>query len=220
MRALILLHRWLGVAFCLLFAMWFASGIVMHFVPFPALTEAERFAGLAPIDLASVEHGPAEAVGASGIDGRHAHAAGAAKRWAGLSDRWLVARGRASRRRSFGCRRAFARLGAGDCDAIMRATAMWMPRAADVRRAERSTISGPCRAAFDPHRPLYRIALNDAPGTELYVSSTTGEVVLDTARRERAGIMSAASRTGFIRRHCAATRRHGAGWYGGSRSWR
>jgi hypothetical protein len=29
------LHRWWGVAFCLLFAMWFASGIVMHFVPYP-----------------------------------------------------------------------------------------------------------------------------------------------------------------------------------------
>ena len=58
MRALILLHRWLGVAFCLLFAMWFATGIVMHFVPFPALTEAERFAGLAPIDLASAAARP------------------------------------------------------------------------------------------------------------------------------------------------------------------
>ena len=46
MHAIVLLHRWLGIAFCLLFAMWFASGIVMHFVPFPSLTEAERFAGL------------------------------------------------------------------------------------------------------------------------------------------------------------------------------
>src|ERR1700676_598991 len=69
MRALILLHRWLGVAFCLLFAMWFATGIVMHFVPFPALTEADRFAGLAPIDLANIEPGPAEAIGASGLSG-------------------------------------------------------------------------------------------------------------------------------------------------------
>jgi hypothetical protein len=34
LRALTLFHRWLGVAFCLLFATWFASGIVMHFVPF------------------------------------------------------------------------------------------------------------------------------------------------------------------------------------------
>ena len=40
-RALILLHRWLGVTFCLFFAMWFATGIVMHFMPFPALTEAD-----------------------------------------------------------------------------------------------------------------------------------------------------------------------------------
>ena len=70
MRALILLHRWLGVAFCLLFAMWFATGIVMHFVPFPALTEADRFAGLAPIDLAGVKHGPAEGLGSSGHRGR------------------------------------------------------------------------------------------------------------------------------------------------------
>src|SRR5215469_18865002 len=40
MHSLTALHRWWGVAFCLLFAMWFASGIVMHFVPFPARSEA------------------------------------------------------------------------------------------------------------------------------------------------------------------------------------
>ncbi|HKD74912.1 MAG TPA: hypothetical protein VKB76_05430 [Ktedonobacterales bacterium] len=39
MRALATLHRWWGVAFCLLFIMWFASGIVMHFVPLPARSE-------------------------------------------------------------------------------------------------------------------------------------------------------------------------------------
>jgi hypothetical protein len=38
---------------------------------------------------------------------------------------------------------------------------------------------------FDIHRPLYRIALNDDAGTDIYVSSATGEVVLDTTRRER-----------------------------------
>ena len=41
MRVLTPVHRWLGILFFLLFAMWFASGIVMHFVPFPALTEAD-----------------------------------------------------------------------------------------------------------------------------------------------------------------------------------
>ena len=68
MKALVLLHRWLGVGFCLLFAMWFASGIVMHFVPFPELTEAARFAGLPAIDVSRIRHGPDEAVVASHVE--------------------------------------------------------------------------------------------------------------------------------------------------------
>ena len=35
MRFLVTLHRWWGIAFCLLFAMWFATGLVMHFAPYP-----------------------------------------------------------------------------------------------------------------------------------------------------------------------------------------
>src|SRR5262249_31322169 len=68
MGAMVLLHRWLGIAFCLLFAMWFATGIVMHFVPFPSLTEAERFAGLAPVEDARVAIGSSDAVRACGLE--------------------------------------------------------------------------------------------------------------------------------------------------------
>src|SRR4051794_9484680 len=67
LRPLTVLHRWLGVAFCLLFAMWFATGIVMHFVPFPALTEAGRIAGLAPVDPSGIAHGPGAAAIASRV---------------------------------------------------------------------------------------------------------------------------------------------------------
>ena len=67
MGAIVFSHRWLGIAFCLLFAMWFASGIVMHFVPFPSLTEAERFAGLAPVERAQPIIAVVDAVAASGI---------------------------------------------------------------------------------------------------------------------------------------------------------
>src|SRR5215210_1120612 len=56
MRPLVLAHRWLGIAFCLLFAMWFASGIVMRFIAYPSLTEEERIAGLAtPADVREIE---------------------------------------------------------------------------------------------------------------------------------------------------------------------
>ncbi len=40
-------------------------------------------------------------------------------------------------------------------------------------------------SGLHPHRPLHAVALNDPAGTELYVSSVTGEVVRDTSALER-----------------------------------
>jgi hypothetical protein len=99
------LHRWWGVAFCLLFAMWFASGIVMHFVPFPARHE-----------MPTTPEIDARRASAERID----------------YDQW--------------------------------------------------TVSG----EFDHDRPLERIALVDDAGTEVYLSSATGTVVLTTTRSARA----------------------------------
>ena len=183
MKALVLLHRWLGIGFCLLFAMWFASGIVMHFVPFPSLDEDARFAGLLPIDLSQVRHGPDEAAIASNkeqvrrvrllqrMDGPVYITSGGsglvAVHATDLSDASVkseqlaldIAQAHARRR---GIDAAHATLdGVADYD-------QW------------SVPNG-----FDHHRPLYRVALNDVAGTELYVSSTTGEVVLATTRNER-----------------------------------
>ena len=56
-------------------------------------------------------------------------------------------------------------------------------RAEIVARADYDQWSVP--NGFDRHRPLFRVALGDAAGTEIYVSSRTGEVVLDTTRSER-----------------------------------
>ena len=41
-RWLYIVHRWVGIASALLFAMWFASGLVMLYVPYPSLSERER----------------------------------------------------------------------------------------------------------------------------------------------------------------------------------
>src|ERR1700679_2236096 len=100
MLLLATLHRWWGIAFCLLFAMWFASGIIMHFVPFPARnTSSVSPPAIAPslADTATIDY-----------------------------DQWTVA---------------------GD---------------------------------YDRDRPLKRIALNDAAGTEIYISSATNAAVLST----------------------------------------
>ena len=53
-RALYWTHRWLGVVGCLLFAMWFFSGVVMMYVAFPALTDDERHAISARVGCARI----------------------------------------------------------------------------------------------------------------------------------------------------------------------
>ena len=181
MRVLTLVHRWLGILFCLLFAMWFASGIVMHFVPFPALTETERIYGLAVVERSPGLRNPAEAAGAI----RDATRVRLLQR----VDRpvYLVSGG--SGIKALGADNLSDATVRSENLALAIATDHAQRRKLDVTQAalagltaiDQWTVSG----AFNRHRPLYRIALNDAGGTELYVSSTTGEVVGDTTGRER-----------------------------------
>jgi uncharacterized iron-regulated membrane protein len=42
-------HRWTGIVLCILFAIWFVSGVVMMYVPFPSFRAEERVAVAAPI---------------------------------------------------------------------------------------------------------------------------------------------------------------------------
>src|ERR1700721_648823 len=51
-------HRWAGVVLCLLFAVWFASGAVLHFVSFPSLSRSDQRAGGEAIDLSRVLMAP------------------------------------------------------------------------------------------------------------------------------------------------------------------
>ena len=155
MGLLAALHRWWGVAFCLLFAMWFASGIVMHFMPFPARSEVGR-------------------VGGSAVGGdREIHSEQGALRIA------------AAHARSLGLDPSRTTVTLIDDD-------QW-------------TVAGD----FDSDRPLYRIAVNDAAGTEIYVSSAKGDVVLFTTRS-----MRLANYFGSIAHWIYPTvlRRHGKAW--------
>lgn len=183
MGALALAHRWLGILCCMPFAMWFASGIVMHFVPFPALSSVEKFSGLVPIDLSGELREPAAAVAASGLDGGlrvvlQRRPDGPVYRIAGtgtigtLSARDL--------RPAMVDSAPLASMIAEDW-ARRRGLDVSGASAAEMVLRDQWTVAG----HFDSHRPLYRSALNDRTATELYVSSTTGEVVLDTNGHER-----------------------------------
>src|SRR5205085_8600776 len=184
MRALIFIHRWLGIPFSLLFAMWFASGIVMHFVPFPALTEGERFDGLAVIDFTQVTHGAADTVRASTLKD-----AMRVRLWQRVDGPVYLTSNDVGMNALHAADLTSASVDSEDLSLAIavdhaRRRGIDVARAMFVETADYDQWTVP--NGLDLHRPLYRIALNDAYGTELYVSSTTGEVVRDTTRRERA----------------------------------
>jgi hypothetical protein len=183
LRPLILLHRWFGVAFCLLFAMWFASGIVMHFVRFPVFSESERIVAMAPIDLTAVRYTPAQAVAASEIGEvlrvRLIQRADGPVYIVSGSDTVKALRA--------------TNLGEASVQSAEVAIVLASP---GEHRTDLTNISAPVALEiltdqwtvseqYAPHRPLYRVALNDPAGTERYVSGTTGEVVLTTTRNQR-----------------------------------
>ncbi|MGJ5177504.1 PepSY domain-containing protein [Bradyrhizobium oligotrophicum] len=182
-RALILAHRWLSIPLGPLFVLWFATGIVMHYVPFPAQTESERFARLAPLDLAAGLRSPAEALAAVGID--HPGRIRLLQRVDGpvyvITDADLSVAVHADTLAAADVTDAELALSIARVNAQRRGIGGNGAAAAALDGYDQWTVPN----RFDPHRPLFRIALNDGDGTELYVSSRTGEVVLDTTRFER-----------------------------------
>ena len=67
-RALIFVHRWLGIALCLLFLLWFPSGIGMMYFPMPSVTPAAHFERLPILQASKVMVSPGEAAEKLGVD--------------------------------------------------------------------------------------------------------------------------------------------------------
>jgi hypothetical protein len=65
-RSAILVHRWLGVALCLVFMLWFSSGIGMMYWEFPEVTAADRLERAPALKSAAIQLSPREAFAALG----------------------------------------------------------------------------------------------------------------------------------------------------------
>ena len=63
-RSLVFLHRWLGVAVCLFFLVWFPSGIGMMYWDFPSVTDEDRLERSAALDPSAIRISPGEALAA------------------------------------------------------------------------------------------------------------------------------------------------------------
>ncbi len=206
-RWLYLSHRWLGIALCLLFAAWFVSGVVMMYVGFPQLDRDERFAGLPALDFASARLSPADAVArlrdadfaTVGAPDRNLPRVGSSEAAAPVAVRLGMLQGRPVYHVHLGGTIQPRTLFADDGELLQRVTpAMALQAALEFAQRQRGVVFTDARhaewvqtdqwtlsAVMNIHRPLHRIELGDAAGSELYVSSVTGEVVRDTARTER-----------------------------------
>lgn len=173
MRWLFLLHRYLGIAVGVLMVMWCVSGVVMMYVGYPALDPQVRLSRLAPlawndcchISAAALED--AEPVGSIGVEMlagrpvlrlRGAEADGLIDLISGMPIDQVSAAQAAQVAAAFGPTPTPRLLGEIDYD-------QW-------------TVG-------DGAAPLYHFAIGDQDGTELYVSSASGEAVQLTTARAR-----------------------------------
>lgn len=187
-RWLFLLHRWLGIAACLFFALWFVSGMVMMYIGYPKLTEAERLRHLPVLGAqAAALLAPADALRAAGIDGPlkelrlHGGSAGRAS-YLALPE---------GQRRAIAIDALTGEVLQGTSEAQALASARAFAGAsmdASTGMHYLGTVNEDAAThsrALDIHRPLHRVQLDDAEGTLLYISDRTAEVVRDATRAER-----------------------------------
>jgi hypothetical protein len=182
-RWLLLLHRYLGIGVGLLMVMWCLSGVVMMYVSYPALAEAARIQRLAPIDWdgccrlpEALRTHPRPLAGAQ-IEMLAGHPALRLEEQSqpiDLSTGSTI--GEVSVAQATQVAKDF--LGAAHSGAVSTRAG---PRLLGLIDHDQWTVSG----EFRRQRPLYRFALGDAAGTQLYISSVSGRAVQVTTSRER-----------------------------------
>src|SRR6266446_9808062 len=60
-RSAIFVHRWLGVALCVVFLIWFPSGIGMMYWDFPGVSAGDRLQRMPALDPSKVRLSPEQA---------------------------------------------------------------------------------------------------------------------------------------------------------------
>lgn len=186
-RSLILVHRCLGIALCLLFVVWFVSGIAMVYVGgMPRLTPQVRLARMPPLDLARVRLTPSDAAS-------HAELRQSPGRAVLLTvlDRPAY--------RFPGARPAtvFADTGdllgeIGEAESLRIAGRFMGLPISSLRHVRVLDTADQWTIAERGRMPLHKIEVADSARTELYVSEELGEVAMQTTRGGRALAWAAA----------------------------
>lgn len=180
-RILVLTHRYIGIAIGWLLLLWCLSGIVMMYVRYPQLQPAEARAALAPLDVTHCCALPAGLYAADEVI-----ATVHVSMLAGLPVLRVTP--------DFGPAALVDLRNGQPIESVTEDEA----RQVAQQYLEAGESQGSARllglierdqwtvyARYDQDRPLYHLALDDAAGTELYVSSGSGALVQKTGRSER-----------------------------------
>ena len=180
-RSLIFLHRWLGVSLCLLFLVWFPTGIGMMYWEFPSVTPEARLERAVHLNAGAVKRSPAEAWAALAEPGEP------------LRARLHVLDGRPLYRFQTrgGERQVYADSGEPrltvSADMAGRIASAWTGQSASeasvetLDDADQWTVLG----SFRSLRPLWKYSWPN--GEHVYVSPQSGEVVQYTTTSSRIG---------------------------------
>ena len=179
-RFAIFVHRWLGVGLCLLFLVWFPSGIGMMYWDFPSVTAADRLERSPALDPSTVRLSPTEAYAILGLSQPPAQVR------LNTFDGRPVYRFRAGRGETL----VYADTGARQVDVtkelMQRAATAWTRQPASAATVtaidvDQWTVQG----TFRNLQPLWKYSWPD--GEQVYLSEMSGEVVQYTTTRSRIG---------------------------------
>jgi hypothetical protein len=183
LRWAILVHLYLGVAMCALFVMWFATGIVLMYAPFPGFRQDPQFERLSVLDCtncsvplaaalpAMIPRDTTATVRVGMLLGRPVY------RFLGTDRRWHVLyadNGSLPGDVTAAQARRIAAAHAGLSEGEVRQTTV-------ITAPDQWTVE----AVFRRQLPLYRVDFADPSFTSVYVSTGAGEALLVSTRRER-----------------------------------
>ena len=176
MRYLILIHRYLGTAIGILMVGWCLTGIVMMYVRYPAVSQVERLRRLQPLELRGCC-----AVGANPIPDDASVDRFQVENLAGRPVLQLQFADRGPQLIDLTDGHAVSGVSRQQAADIAQWGNAQPARFLGLITYDEWTVSG----EFNRARPLYLFALDDASGTQVYVSARTGRVVQLTTLHQR-----------------------------------
>jgi PepSY-associated TM region len=202
-RFAIFVHRWLGVALCLVFLLWFPSGIGMMYWGYPDVSADDRLARAPALDRSTIRLSPTEAFATLNASDPPGQAR------LNTFDGRPVYRFRTGRSDALVFADTGERHGDVSMDMVARIAAAWTSQPARDARVEpvAEVDQWTLQSRIGSLQPLWKYTWPN--GEQVYVSQASGEVVQYTTRASRLGAYAGPITHWF---YFTPLRKHGPQW--------